>query len=53
MLAANPVAAALHRALAGRFDEARQILADPAGRWGERDPTPRRFTRESLADCWP
>ncbi|MEV4189080.1 SAM-dependent methyltransferase, partial [Streptosporangium canum] len=34
---------------AGRFDEARQVLEDPEGRWGERDPTPRRFTREALS----
>ncbi|WP_433377194.1 class I SAM-dependent methyltransferase [Streptosporangium sp. CA-115845] len=48
VLAANPLAAALHRAFAGRFDEARQVLDDPEGRWGDRDPTPRRFTREAL-----
>ncbi|MFJ2029351.1 class I SAM-dependent methyltransferase [Streptosporangium sp. NPDC087985] len=49
VLAANPLAAALHRSIAGRFDEARQVLDDPEGRWGDRDPTPRRFTREALA----
>ncbi|MDF5756848.1 methyltransferase domain-containing protein [Spongiactinospora sp. TRM90649] len=48
LLAANPVATALHRALTGRFDEARQVLGDTQGRWGDRDPTPRRFTREEL-----
>lgn len=48
VLAANPVAAAIHRALAGRFDEARRVLTDPVGRWGDRDPTPRRYTREAL-----
>ncbi|WP_084195298.1 class I SAM-dependent methyltransferase [Streptosporangium amethystogenes] len=48
VLAANPLAAALHRAFAGRFDEARRALDDPEGRWGDRDPTPRRFTREAL-----
>ncbi|GAA3011629.1 class I SAM-dependent methyltransferase [Streptosporangium longisporum] len=48
VLAANPLAAALHRSIAGRFDEAREVLTDPDGRWGDRDPTPRRFTRESL-----
>src|SRR5690606_306507 len=37
-----------HRALSGRFDEARRVLTDPAGRWGDRDPVPRRFTRETL-----
>ncbi|MFF4411804.1 class I SAM-dependent methyltransferase [Streptosporangium sp. NPDC001559] len=49
VLAANPLAAALHRSIAGRFDEALQVLDDPQGRWGDRDPTPRRFTRETLA----
>ncbi|MBN6054196.1 methyltransferase domain-containing protein [Nonomuraea sp. RK-328] len=50
VLAANPVAAALHRALAGHFDEARAALADPEGRWGHRDPTPRRYTAEALSE---
>jgi 2-polyprenyl-3-methyl-5-hydroxy-6-metoxy-1,4-benzoquinol methylase len=50
VLAANPVAAALHRALCGHFDEARRVLGDPAGRWGDRDPVPRRFTRETLTE---
>ncbi|GAA3196097.1 methyltransferase [Nonomuraea roseoviolacea subsp. carminata] len=50
VLAANPVAAALHRALAGHFDEARAALADPEGRWGDRDPTPRRYTAEALSE---
>ncbi|GAA5052910.1 SAM-dependent methyltransferase [Thermocatellispora tengchongensis] len=48
VLAANPLATAIHRALAGRFDEARRVLADPSGCWGDRDPTPRRFTGEAL-----
>ncbi|MEU8382448.1 methyltransferase domain-containing protein [Streptosporangium sp. NPDC048865] len=48
VLVANPLAAALHRSIAGRFDEARQVLDDPEGRWGDRDPTPRRFAREAL-----
>ncbi|GGK47727.1 methyltransferase [Planomonospora parontospora subsp. parontospora] len=48
VLAANPLAAALHRSVSGRFDEALKVLGDPEGRWGDRDPTPRRFTRESL-----
>lgn len=50
VLAANPVASAIHRALAGHFDEARAVLDDPVGRWGDRDPTPRRFTGETLAE---
>lgn len=48
VLVAGQVAAALHRAVAGHFDDARRVLADPAGRWGERDPVPLRFTRETL-----
>jgi S-adenosylmethionine-dependent methyltransferase len=48
VLAANPVAAAIHRALAGQFDEARAALTDPQGHWGDRDPTPRRFTGNAL-----
>ncbi|ETK36347.1 methyltransferase domain-containing protein [Microbispora sp. ATCC PTA-5024] len=49
VLAANSVAAAVHRSLAGHFDEARRVLSDPDGRWGDRDPTPRRFSRDALA----
>ncbi|GGO02729.1 methyltransferase [Microbispora rosea subsp. aerata] len=48
VLAANSVAAAVHRSLAGNFGEAHRVLSDPAGRWGDRDPTPRRFSRETL-----
>ncbi|WP_062444069.1 methyltransferase domain-containing protein [Herbidospora daliensis] len=47
VLAANPVATAIHRALAGNFAEARGVL--DTGTWGEKDPTPRRFTGEALA----
>ncbi|MFI6812764.1 methyltransferase domain-containing protein [Nonomuraea sp. NPDC050328] len=46
VLAANPVAAAIHRAVAGHFDEAREALA--TGRWGAKDPTPRRFDAAAL-----
>ncbi|GII67053.1 methyltransferase [Sphaerisporangium krabiense] len=49
VLAANPVATAIHRSLAGHFDEARQALSDPSGRWGDQDPTPRRFGGAALA----
>ncbi|MBX6384723.1 MAG: methyltransferase domain-containing protein [Microbispora sp.] len=48
VLAANSVAAAVHRSLAGHFDEARRALTDAAGRWGDRDPTPCRFSRQGL-----
>ncbi|MBO3745453.1 methyltransferase domain-containing protein [Streptosporangiaceae bacterium NEAU-GS5] len=49
LLTANPVATAIHRAQAGYFDEAAQILSDPLGRWGAKDPTPRRFTTTAMA----
>jgi hypothetical protein len=48
VLAAGRLAAVLHRALAGHFDESRRVLADAGGSWGDRDPVPRRFTREGL-----
>ena len=48
LLAAGLGGAVLARALAGHFTEARQALTDPAGRWGEGDPVPRRFTAEQL-----
>jgi len=52
VLAASSVAAVIHRALAGRFDDARRLLAGlhggsgwPAGASGEPEaPRPRRFT---------
>ena len=43
LLVANRNAAVLSRAVAGHFTEARRALDDPAGRWGDRDPVPRRF----------
>ncbi|RKN42294.1 class I SAM-dependent methyltransferase [Streptomyces hoynatensis] len=48
LLAAGVGGAVLSRALAGRFAEARQALADPGGRWGEADPVPHRFTVAQL-----
>jgi 2-polyprenyl-3-methyl-5-hydroxy-6-metoxy-1,4-benzoquinol methylase len=47
-LVANRHAAVLARAVAGHLDQARAALADPAGRWGVRDPLPRRFAPEEL-----
>ncbi|MFC0860991.1 methyltransferase domain-containing protein [Sphaerimonospora cavernae] len=41
VLAANSVAAVVHRALAGQFDEARRLLLT--------EPSGRRFSREALA----
>jgi len=43
LLVANRVAAVVHRAAAGRFDEALRALNDPLGRYGPNDPVPRRF----------
>ncbi|MCX4509588.1 MULTISPECIES: methyltransferase [Streptomyces] len=50
LLAAGLGGAVLARALAGHFTEARQALGDPAGRWGEGDPVPHRFTAEQLTE---
>ncbi|MFE0103829.1 methyltransferase [Streptomyces sp. NPDC059009] len=50
LLAAGLGGAVLARALAGHFKEAKEALTDPAGRWGENDPMPRRFTAEQLTD---
>jgi SAM-dependent methyltransferase len=44
VLAVNRTATVVHRAIAGRFVQARHVLSDPAGRYGEGDPMPRRFT---------
>jgi S-adenosylmethionine-dependent methyltransferase len=41
-------AAVLAKALAGHLADARHLLADPAGRWGEADPVPRRFTEPEV-----
>ncbi|OON77641.1 methyltransferase [Streptomyces tsukubensis] len=50
LLAAGLGGAVLARALAGHFSEAQHALGDPAGRWGEGDPVPRRFTAEQLTE---
>ncbi|MFV2197332.1 methyltransferase domain-containing protein [Nocardiopsis sp. LOL_012] len=50
VLAANTVAGALHRALSGHIPEAARLLSDPEGRWGDKDPMPRRFTRHQLLE---
>ncbi|WP_406515944.1 methyltransferase [Streptomyces sp. NBC_00873] len=50
LLAAGLGGAVLARALAGHFTEARRALTDPAGRWGEGDPVPRRYTAEQLTE---
>ncbi|GAB3491539.1 methyltransferase domain-containing protein [Nocardiopsis coralliicola] len=48
VLAANVFAAALHRVLLGGIGEARHLLDDAGGRWGDADPMPRRFTAGTL-----
>lgn len=50
VLCANRNATALARALSGRFEEARRVLVDPHGRYGDHDPVPRRFTIREVAD---
>jgi S-adenosylmethionine-dependent methyltransferase len=48
LLVGNRNAVVLARALAGRPDEAAHALTDPAGRWGDGDGVPRRWTPEDL-----
>lgn len=50
LLVANRVAAIVHRAVAGRFDEALQALKDPLGRYGVNDPVARRFALAEIHD---
>lgn len=47
VVVANRYSAVLHRALAGKLAEARQLLADPAGRIDE-EPVLRRFDVEAV-----
>jgi len=49
-LVAQRLGAVLARALAGRFGQALRLLDDPDGRFGEKDPLPRRFDETSLLD---
>jgi S-adenosylmethionine-dependent methyltransferase len=48
LLVGNRNAVVLARALAGRPDEAAHALTDPAGRWGDADGVPRRWTPDEL-----
>jgi SAM-dependent methyltransferase len=48
VVAANRLAAVLHRAASGRFDEALHALHDPHGRYSPTDPAPRRFVLSEL-----
>jgi S-adenosylmethionine-dependent methyltransferase len=51
VIVANKTAAVLARAIAGRFTEARHALDDPAGRFSDLDPTPRRYTVDSVSEA--
>lgn len=48
VVVAQRFAAVLAKALAGHFGDARRLLDDPDGRWGDSDPLPRRFDEESV-----
>lgn len=48
LVVAQRLPAAFARALAGQFDRAAAILERPDGRWGEDDPSPRRFDEGSV-----
>ena len=48
VLVTGSLAAALHRAATGHFEDAQRALTRADGRWGEHDPVPHRFTRDSL-----
>ncbi|MDD7968139.1 class I SAM-dependent methyltransferase [Actinomycetospora lemnae] len=48
LLVAGRFAAVLSRVVAGRLTEARQVLVDPHGRWGEGDPLRRRMDVEEI-----
>jgi S-adenosylmethionine-dependent methyltransferase len=49
VLVANRHAVVLSRAIGGHFDHAQRALSDPAGRWGDHDPVPRRFDLVQMA----
>ncbi|ROO83948.1 methyltransferase family protein [Actinocorallia herbida] len=50
LLVPGALAAVVHRAVAGHFAEAQRALTAEDGRWGDRDPVPRRFTRAGLLE---
>jgi S-adenosylmethionine-dependent methyltransferase len=52
MLVAQRLGAVVARALSGRFAEAAGLLDDPLGRYGDRDPLPRRFDEASVLDLF-
>lgn len=50
LLVAQRLGTVVSRALAGRFDQARNALLSEDGRWGEKDPLRRRFDASHVAD---
>ncbi|PKW25573.1 class I SAM-dependent methyltransferase [Phycicoccus duodecadis] len=48
LVVAQRLHAVLTNALAGRLDRARAVLERPDGRWGDDDPTPRRFDEPAV-----
>lgn len=48
LLVAGRLAVVFAKAVAGEFAQARSALTDPAGRWGDTDPLPRRFDLDGL-----
>ena len=52
LLVPQRLGALVARALSGRFAEARELLDDPTGRSGDRDPLPRRFDETSVLELF-
>lgn len=50
LLVTQRLGGVLARALSGRFAEARRLLDDPDGRFGDGDPLPRRFDEATVRD---
>ena len=48
LVVAQRLHAVLARALAGEFERARAVLTRPDGRWGDDDPSPRRYDEETV-----
>ena len=48
LVVAQRLHAVLTRAMAGQLDRARAVLTRPDGRWGEDDPSPRRFDEDDV-----
>lgn len=50
LLVAGRLAVVLAKAVAGEFGQAKAALTSPTGRWGEKDPYPRRFDLDALEE---